>query len=127
MVTLRLQKGQISGCGGINTFSGNYKMVSGKLEIGPLMSTRMAGDPDLKRRPPSRLPVTATVSLSYRAETGERSLDGLRATQAHEAAVEIVHWTLGQHELSPWSSCGWEDSTGRLSVRVSNHIGGCLI
>lgn len=46
-LTARFENGRIGGSGGINTFFGSYTLEDGKLAVGDIGSTKMAGDPGL--------------------------------------------------------------------------------
>ncbi len=46
-ITARFENGKLGGNGGINTFSGTYTLEEGKLAVGDLISTKMAGDAGL--------------------------------------------------------------------------------
>ncbi|MDH4140064.1 MAG: META domain-containing protein [Coriobacteriia bacterium] len=42
---ITFDNGQVTGSGGVNTFSGTYEADDGRLQFGPLASTLMAGEP----------------------------------------------------------------------------------
>lgn len=46
-LTVRFADGRLGGSGGINTFFGSYTLQDGKLAVGDIGSTKMAGDPAL--------------------------------------------------------------------------------
>ncbi len=45
IVDATFAEGKVSGNGGVNQYSGTYEVDGSKLRIGPLASTKMAGEP----------------------------------------------------------------------------------
>ena len=60
---------EVTGYGGVNNFRGKYSARDGKCDIGPLMSTRMAGPADVTRREASFLKALDDAT-SYRITGG---------------------------------------------------------
>lgn len=72
------EDGTVSGSSGVNTFSGSYTVDGGRISIGPLATTLMAGDPALMEQEAAFLAALESVSaygirgseLELRSEDG---------------------------------------------------------
>jgi heat shock protein HslJ len=90
--------GLLSGFGGLNNFSGPYSAKEdGRMEIGPLASTTMAGSPEMMNQEQALLRALESVA-SYRLQAGGLSLfdaDGkaiVRALPQEQTALEGTTW-----------------------------------
>ena len=73
-LTLRLDGGQASGNSGCNSFTGTYKISEGKLEFGPLASTRMMCDAAVMEQETRFLSILAATRSYSRYGSGAVSV-----------------------------------------------------
>jgi heat shock protein HslJ len=135
-VTLRLEKGQIIGRGGINTFKGDYKIEAGKLALGPLMSTRMAGDPDLMMQEQSYLgamaKATSFVAEPYRltlSDAAGKLLLMFEPLGVSEANRPVIHAPARGESIGPNVAVAGRTGSGRsglISVMTDTYVSGVL-
>jgi heat shock protein HslJ len=73
-LTLRFEGGRASGSAGCNSFSGSYQASEGRLEFGPLATTRMACTPDIMEQEQRFLAILAATRSISRYGNGSVSL-----------------------------------------------------
>jgi heat shock protein HslJ len=77
--------GQVSGSSGVNTFSGSFTATDDAIEIGPLASTMMAGEPELMEQE-SQYVAALEASVSWKVVNGMLEMrDAEGATQVNGA------------------------------------------
>ena len=72
--TLRLQGKRATGNAGCNNFAGSYKLKSGRIEFGPVISTRMACDPAVMEQERRFISILAAARSFTRYGNGSLSL-----------------------------------------------------
>lgn len=86
VTTIRFDGGHAAGRGGVNRYRGNYTLTGEELEIGPVMSTMMAG-PEPAMRQEARWFVALASPAVVWLDDGELVLDHADGTTSRLRAL----------------------------------------